>query len=101
MERDRAQELDVEGDHVPGGGNTHHLPALSDQTPAGLFDDRERLRKEILLGLAGLEPGAEVRGLLAERLVRKLAQASVVLVDFLDERPHALDVALMLRPEDA
>ena len=101
VEHHRAQELDVEGDHVPGDGNADHVPGLTDEAAAGLLHDRERHRQEVVFRLPGLEPGAEFRRLGLERFVGELAQARVVLVDLLDERPHALDVALVLRPEDA
>ena len=71
------------------------------EAAARLAADGERLRQEVVLGLACLETGAEIRRLLAKRLVRQIAETGEVAVDLLDERPHALDIALVLGPEDA
>jgi hypothetical protein len=52
MKNYTADELNVEGDHVPGERMTADLLRRADQMTAGVFDESERLGKERVEALA-------------------------------------------------
>ena len=87
MQDDAADELHVEVPHV-------------ERAAAGLADDRERLRQQIVERLAAREPVAEFLGLGAELIVGERLNLGFFRADHVHERTDLLQFAIVVRPED-
>ncbi len=103
VQRITADELNIERHHFPTNGMTAHNDILSAQTAAGIFDDRERPRQN-LVQLAGefravLDLG-EFRlpcgGLGAQFVVGQRLQSGFNIVDLVNDRPDFFNITFVL-----
>ncbi len=91
-----ADELAVEGHHVPRDLVAAHKPVLAVQSAADLFHRGERFGKDIIEGLALGQAKLELGGLRAEFLIRESGHLGLVRLDFVHKRQQFLDVPLVL-----
>lgn len=99
MQRNAAENLDVERNHVPD----HRLPAdldlPADQAAAGVLDGGERFAHDVIERFALGETRLEFIGLGAQLVIGELLVLLFDGVDFPDERRHLLEVAFRFRAE--
>ena len=107
VQGDAADELHVEGHHLPAQGVIAHRDVGAAHAAAGILHHGERLGQDGLqfarqfgVVLDGGELGLPRGGLVAEHLLGLGLQRGLELVDALHQRPEALQFALVLRAED-
>jgi hypothetical protein len=87
VEDHAAHELDVEMAHPEDAARR-------------LTDDRERLRENVVERRALIELLAQLAGLGTQLVVGEIRQTGTELVDALDQRPHALQLPIVLGSDD-
>ena len=100
MQRQPAHELRIEGHHFPQDRMAAHLDVLAAKPAAGIFYDGKSLVLDLLQRLALREAMFKLLRLGLELVVGELLEFNFKRVDFLHERTHFFDVALVLRPEN-
>ena len=96
VQRDAADQLDVEMNHVPGQLVVAHHRLGADEPAGGVLHGGEGLRQDLVEGLALFQAGAEFLGLGAELVV---GQRLVGLLEFVDaghDGPTFFDVLTMV-----
>ena len=106
VEAHAADELDVEGDHLPPERMAAHLDFGAAETAAGVLHHREglghegfELALEFVGVLDGRQAGFPGGGLFAEHRLRLRLQLLLDLVDPGNERTEALDLTVVAGPE--
>ena len=96
VQRDAADQLDVEVHHVPRQLVVADDDLAADHAAGGILHRRESLGQDLVERLAGLEARAELVGLGAELLVGQRLVGELELVDAHDDRATLLDVFAMV-----
>ena len=100
VERNAADDLDIERDHVPGELMVADDRGGSAEAAAGVLDSREGFAENVVKGFAVCEAVFELLRFRFQLIVGQLLILFFELVDAVDERRHALDVTRGLAAEN-
>jgi hypothetical protein len=96
VERDAADQLDIEVHHVPGQFMIADQNRATDQSPGGIFYHSKRLGQDLVQRLALLQTQAELVGLGAKLVIGQRLVLLLELVDTRDDGAAFLDVFPMV-----